>query len=615
LDKFLSDNLRHDDGLITFRSDAKRFFRMAFELKAGHYIQFTGAVPGAFLYLRRFQEGQAVEQPLRKGSVLAVRNNSRELLEVHANQGGTLSLGCFRKEISSRSGMCRLHLSALAEYLEPGNSQLWIELPGQPREPLLELVTPHQILSMAARSEGSALVISLDLPAAAQTMRCSAQELLGGDRHDVDLGCNDAQARLDRTALVWLSCSERRANGCFTHILELPLERWPRGAWLLNIEVKLNGRWGALVNERQDVYAWGFLLDEIGAIGAAIQQRWLTQQLSTLDSEQIARVFKRVHRALLPCYAPESWQGIAWLDEAWRQLANHFSPNNGQSFIELAALDALGPPETAQASWFPLLSPGAVMPWIFACAANRYQALRNRAGLLGKLAEIRPPLCDLFRQHYLESTVAFGYTNVRQMQSGVPPRGFSLERYQQAMVSRNLDDAWSQLSREDWRPAEGDLLGPVHYRFALGSMRTRYQRTLSGNELRRGWTLQLTRSSQHLSLGDLIQGYPANLNERDCRLGLMMEHPWDGWTQEQENLLSIVRFLWLFAGICRWEPRSAGALATWQNAMSRITLPNSNALLQGLGYLLYVGRDIFEFYLLLWELLFAADADESEKDV
>lgn len=57
-----------------------------------------------------------------------------------------------------------------------------------------------------------------------------------------------------------------------------------------------------------------------------------------------------------------------------------------------------------------------------------------------------------------------------------------------------------------------------------------------------------------------------------------------------------------------------GALTYWQDAMNRIPLPTSGALPQGLGYLLYVGRDIFEFYLLLWELLFAADADTDEQE-
>jgi len=34
-----------------------------------------------------------------------------------------------------------------------------------------------------------------------------------------------------------------------------------------------------------------------------------------------------------------------------------------------------------------------------------------------------------------------------------------------------------------------------------------------------------------------------------------------------------------------------------------------------LGYLLYVGRGIFEFNLMLWELVFAADADSPDVEV
>jgi hypothetical protein len=614
LDPDRCDNLAVDETRqeISYRSDAKRFFRIAFTLESGRSVQFAGAVPGAFMMLKRFHEGQVEETPVRKGSVLAVRGNSMEVLDIYSSLGGTLTLGRWREEIPLGSGMRRLHLSSLAEYLEPGQNRLWFQLPGGTPEPLLGLVTPHQVLGMTTDTQGGLLRVTLALPAAAEAMRCSAQDLLTGRTLELDLLCNDAAARLDHSTLAWLSCGERRETGQFPHCLEVPLERWSGGAWLLRVEVRLQGRWGALVNEREDVYPWGALIDHTGVPAT---EQWLLDQVDALDPAELITVFKRVHKALLACYAPDAWRGIRWLETIWRRLTLGLQPTSGQALTELVALDALGPPLTAQASWFPLLSPGAAMPWCYARESGAYRALGGRGGLLGELCRLRAPLCQLFTQQHIEQTLAIGFDNVMRMQQGTPPCGFSLKRYRAALGARNIDDAWSRLSREDWRPTEGDYLGPVHWRYALGTMQRRYRATLAGNEARRGWAMRLVRAVRSRPLACLAPGIPAHLHDADG-LGLMITMPADGWDQEQENLLLIDRMLCLFASVCRWEARGAGPLTAWQQTLRHGLLPDFDvqAQEQAIGYLLYVGRDVFEFYLMLWELVFAADVDAAAED-
>lgn len=606
LDPNASDNLSRDEAqrVLTYRSDAKRFFRLVFRVDSGRIVQFTAAVPGAFMVLKRFRDGQVDEQALRKGAVLALRSDSREVLEVHSTRGGTLRLGRMCHEISPRIGLRRLHLSTLAEYLEPGINRLSIEHPSGFLEPLLQLVTPHRVLAMTSREEGGIFRIQLDLPAAADALRCAAYDILTGQELDLDLVCNDTIARLDRSAFAWLTCGERQVSGQFRHTLEFPLERWHTGAWLLQVEARLSGHWGSLVNEREDVYAWGFLLDEVGA---PAPRAWLLGQVEDADTETAIRVFKRMHQALLPCYAPDVWNGIRWLADGWQHLARTFAPTRGQILTELLVLDALTPPETSQASWFPLLMPGVALSWIYSAAAIDYRSIGKRAGLIGEISQIQQPLSELFVQHHLEQTLALGFRNVMDMQRGAPPHSFSLMRYRQALAVRNIDDSWSQLSREDWRPTEGDYLGPVHWRYALGSLERRYRATLTGNATRRGWAMNLVHSLYHLNLGDLAQGLPAHLHEA-LGLGLLIPMPGDGWSQEQQNLRLIDHLLCLFAAVCRWESRSS-ALPAWQDSLREAALPDVTAVSQALGYLLYVGRDVFEFYLLLWELVFAADAD------
>lgn len=77
----------------------------------------------------------------------------------------------------------------------------------------------------------------------------------------------------------------------------------------------------------------------------------------------------------------------------------------------------------------------------------------------------------------------------------------------------------------------------------------------------------------------------------------------------QEHLQGLVRFLCLFAGVCRLEVRQPGAL----EAFTRETLAKTDFTLgdfkNALGFMLYIGEDLFGFYLLLWELIYCADVD------
>lgn len=606
LDRDASDNLYLDEeqGVLTYRSDVKRFFRIVFSLDSRRVVQFTAAVPGAFMVLKRFHDGQVEELPLRKGAVLALRSDSREVVEVHSSQGGVLCLGRMRQEIPARAGLRRLHLSTLAEYLEPGTNILSIEYPQGLFESLLQVVTPHHVLAMSSREQGGLFLVKIDLPATADALRCTAWDMLTDKHLSLDLNCNCTEARLDRFTYGWLSCGVRQTNGSFRHVLEFPLERWPEGAWLLQVQARLKGHWGSLVNERDDIYAWGFMLDEKGA---PTTRPWLLRQIKAFDDQTAIGIFKRVHQALLTCYAPDVWNGIRWLEDCWQQLAQSFTPNDGQLLTELLALDALNPPETSSASWFPLLMPGIALPWIYSAKVSAYRGISNRAGLIGEMSQIRPPLSGLFGQHYLEQTLAFGFENVMAMQRGAAPIGFSLVRYRTALAVRNIDDAWSQLSREDWRPSEGDYLGPVHWRYAFGSLVGRYRKTLMGNATRRGRAMHLVQMMRHLELGDLAQGLPAHLDGAGG-LGLLITMPEGGTDQDQQNLQLIDRLLCLFAAVCRWESRGI-VLTAWQNKLLEAANFDSLAVTQALSYLLYVGRDIFEFYLLLWELVFAADAD------
>lgn len=609
LDRESCDNLIIDEENATlgYRSDQKRYFHLVFHGTAGRAVRFSGAVPGTFMILSRFTEEQVIQQPLRRGAILAVPESSREVLDVFSSEGGTLVLGAMRHDIPLRTGSRRLHVSSLAQFLSPGNNTLRIESADGTAAPLLQLVAPHRVMSMEQTIRDGIFRIQLRMPAAADGMRGLATDMLSGCTKELDLSCNDVTGRLSVESLAWLECSARLPDGSYLNTIELPLERWPGGAWVLEVEVRLNGRWGTCVNSRSDIYAWGFMA---GHMTPAQLRPWIAANMACDRAEDTRAIFERVHRALLICYAGDAWTSLQWLATLWRAVLEPLKALSGNSAIHRALVDcdAMAPSATDQPGWFPILGVGAVTPWIYARGAREYRRLGRDARMLAALAEVGPELCQLYIQHWLEQTSAFGFGNVMAMQHGTPPKDFSMDRLRAALGMRNIDDAWSLLSDEDWRPVEGDYLGPVHWRYAFSALSNRYRRTLLGNQRRRGWALQLLRSTWNASLADFATGLPAHL---DVARGLGELHGGSAEPEDQTvlNLLDFDRFLCLFAGVCRWEARMPGTLDAWCARLGTAALPDDESLEMALGYLLHIGRECFEFYLLLWELVFAADWD------
>lgn len=65
------------------------------------------------------------------------------------------------------------------------------------------------------------------------------------------------------------------------------------------------------------------------------------------------------------------------------------------------------------------------------------------------------------------------------------PCGFYLEQYCIALkqTSHPIEDAF-KLENDNFQPGDGDWLGPVHYKFAMRSLESNYERTLRAMRVR-----------------------------------------------------------------------------------------------------------------------------------
>ena len=223
------------------------------------------------------------------------------------------------------------------------------------------------------------------------------------------------------------------------------------------------------------------------------------------------------------------------------------------------------------------------------------------------MSSIKYGLLAMIKESALHQIFAFGFTNAHLIEQGKEPHQFNMQRYELALKMQDLTERLRLLREDDWQPGDGDYLGALHFLYAMERLQQFYLDTLAGNGYRRGKALGLCRSLHHYPLNNV----PAHLGSGMSYLHFLNSNHEDELSVDQEHVLQISRFLSLFAKVCRWETREQGNLQQFL-AKARQIVADNGQFESVLGYLLYIGKDIFGFYLLLWEAVLTADYNIGE---
>jgi len=218
------------------------------------------------------------------------------------------------------------------------------------------------------------------------------------------------------------------------------------------------------------------------------------------------------------------------------------------------------------------------------------------------MSSMKDGLLHLFIENILNQIFAVGFANIHSMMCGSEPYQFSMKNYTEAIKANDLTERMRLLGDDDWIPGKGDYIGALHYLYAMGKLQQQYIDTMAGNDLRRGKALFLCHSTKNCQISDL----PNCLVNKPSHLGLISPQTQEELSVEQEHLIEIARFLSFFAKLCRWESRKKGNLD--QFITNAIQVVGDERLFEmTLGYLLHIGKDLFSFYLMLWEAVLITD--------
>jgi hypothetical protein len=370
----------------------------------------------------------------------------------------------------------------------------------------------------------------------------------------------------------------------------------------------MNGRWGKFSNARGDKFSAGFVMSD-GTIFTNTLA--IDEDCQGMDTDDKMKVFQRVNERMLSCYALESWKYLNWIEDLWHGLLDELRGQADYASALLSFSEQPTPEETSY-SWVPIHTISAYCPELYALPARYFSEIPNTASLfikcLSTMSRMQHGLLPLFHEAILHQIFALGYQNVHEIMQGTEPYQFNMRTYKDALKQNDLTDRMRLLKQDDWLPGDGDYLGALHYLYALGKLEQGYQDTLTSNEHRRGKALFLCRTLQHCP----IPGFPTHLESGMKHLGYFTDD--DNLQILQRFIMEISQFLSLFARICRWETRSSGCLEHFITQAKNI-VGDSNQFESVFGYLLYIGKEIFGFYLLLWEAVLRTDYNTGGKNV
>lgn len=609
LDLNCSDNVSRNGNDLTYKEAAARNVRLVFDLSEKRQQSLSWNVPGVFIEIEQPAGGGIPERVSRAiGSTESVSLTSPKQIIVIADEPGVLQLGDWSQHVDfTRRSSKVLPASFLSSRLTPQSSTLVYrnERTGNSLE-LLKLTQPHEVISFSSKIVNGQFEAHLQLSEPLDALSIRALNLMSDEDYVFELPANSSdwiQTRFGTARLMVVKGS----NGGYAAYLYINLEYWPSGAWLFYLDAQIKGIWGHLQNNRQDMFAAGMLLSD----GQVLTPRLWLGELKALEDKKALEVLARVHTAMQACYAKATWDSIAWLGDAWKTLAERWKGHEGKGLITLADLTAQRAPDDASSTWLPQTSITSTLPGLFALEAQEYRRINEKPHPLTRSLKAMASADEAYPAVFpdlLHFAAAAGFRNFAEIAIGKPPSGFKPDLYSQTLISADASENQYRINDDTWLPGPGDFLGPLHYRHAMRMLEDKYDRSLGGNEIRRGQALGMCiRFHRDRPTLD-VPGTPGHYCAYSPHI-----MPWayptddgldDSILQRYENLSHLAHFVAWLAYACRLETRVPGTLSKFIS-----DLPDQAHVESSLTYATQIGESLFAYYLLLWELALKADAD------
>jgi hypothetical protein len=380
--------------------------------------------------------------------------------------------------------------------------------------------------------------------------------------------------------------------------LMVDFEALQDGAWFLTLDASINGRWGALTNNRNDRYCIGLVVEN-GFITTFTAHH--LNQVDALALFDKNRLLSFLNQELSVCFELSCWQTMTWMKDIWCHLASHHELMSDSNLRKIMPLTQSLPNEGDSESWVPQLHIGAYNTSIYTRSAKCYQHIDVGSSVnlrcIKAMAESYVDLGEALRKELIADAVVVGFENKEAVMAGpVKPKNLSLEMLRMILPAVFGEDLWLKILREDNKPALGDLLSGFHLAYTQLDFVKNARRTQTGNDFLRP------------SLNRLAFTYP---KQGAVIMPILVADDFFVDEQEKELLEAMCYLSSGLAKACRGEARGKHKLHAITELLTTQLL-DKNSLEAVLSFYMSVAGGLFHYYLLLWEVYYESSIEFKE---
>jgi hypothetical protein len=601
-------------------NDASRVLRAGFEVGAGRYVHFSWNRPGVFVEVEvpgRDGGFTVASKPL--GSTETVSLTTQKSIIVSASEPGFISLGSWKQHVDFGHRPSKAFSAAfLASRLEPGARTLTYETEGGGASAALLVLSQPQVATAISTSRlANVFEIRVTVQGEPTEVAITGKELGSG---------REARAEHELMAGVWHSNDLARmqvysvANGS-AHVIYVLVDvtTLSPGVWMLGFGARIGGLWGRLEDADEGRIAVAFAVD---VVGQEVPGSEVVRAAAALEERDAVLRLGRLNDHFRSYWSPVCWEQQSWLGQYWSALLDRFKDRESEFVSELVDMAMARSADDVRQGFQPKQSVGALLPRLFCLPRAEYRKVHSKphplSVALRAMPELKGSIVGSFGSTF-HQTVALAFSNMREMQQGLRPKGFVLAGYRQALGMTQLEAA-TRLDDEHFMPGAGELLGPMHLAHAWLDLERGFATSAAMPTARKSLGIALARLLMQQS-PVFDSSTPKGLQGQQVVLQLQAFNP-DGVDeaeqQRQETLLRIANACSWLAWYCRLESRHEGSLARLYgnlNVLRRRIELQPNGVSDCIAYYLNVAPAMFAYYLLLWEMVQTVELDTAIQHV
>ncbi|MCB9480996.1 MAG: hypothetical protein H6680_04120 [Desulfobacteraceae bacterium] len=610
--KDLSENIEEKQLFFSFRDENLRFFKLVFDLGSNNserdLFVINWSVPGIFISVTDYSEKEKNEKNIRLESLVSIDTKSSKVLNIYSQGKARLILGDkLVRELDFEKRNCeKLSLISLMDKLESGSNVLSICKQGMNEKiDLIEIVTPFTAEKFECLKDEYGEKIEFEIAEKIETLRIEFTDIFSDKKRVLDFDTNNMGRKNFDTIAVQAFISDEKKVCVY-----LEDNNWPSGLWIIKFNVKAAGRWGGLKDRNNEICDFGK-----NSVSENIEQ-FLKADGRFKNDQELIDFFIRIDYRVSLHYSRKSWNSLEWLKDCWVLLVKDliFGIKDPKKISSLVTAATQWPEDAQKEGILPKFFAASELCHIFSLEKNDYKIKGEISTGISSVFKNFSCMNDLhsaFSENYINGASLCGFKNYLEVaqSKNILPKNFDYNRYKES-----LETSAEKLffNHENWIPGKGSFLGKAHYVNSVSNLVNKY-RTKKTDEDFKGKVLPLLKEVfKNNEKFYLDSNLPENL-KKSFYLNIPQElsHLFqDEYLEtEKEHISWIISFISLFAKVLRIDSRQKGVFDRFKKALEEKCSSSSSSFSKKLGYILYIGDDLFGFYLMFWELLLTADYD------